>query len=188
VVGRPSFYFINMKQCSKCNQILDITNFNKDKNKPDGLYPSCKLCRAIFYGVNLTKRREPIGTKIVTKEGYIRIAGNKNREHREIMETFLGRKLKRNEHVHHINGIKTDNRLENLEVISASNHAKHHYLEIKEKFLFRKNMQKNCLVCNKKYITKSHISKYCSGKCQRITRKEYLKEWTLKNKQKPTTV
>lgn len=44
---------------------------------------------------------------------------NKGRNlHRVIMEEFLGRKLNTKEHVHHINGIKTDNRIENLQVIS----------------------------------------------------------------------
>lgn len=51
-------------------------------------------------------------------------------EHRRLMESHLGRELSRDEVVHHINHDKTDNRLENLVVMTRAEHIKEHHPEI----------------------------------------------------------
>jgi hypothetical protein len=62
-------------------------------------------------------------------EGTTYIKGRYVYEHRLLVERKIGRLLESDEHVHHINGDKLDNRLSNLEIISPSEHTRLHALE-----------------------------------------------------------
>jgi hypothetical protein len=67
--------------------------------------------------------------KYISSNGYVRrrtISGSSKYTHREIAEKILGRSLKTWEVVHHINGRKTDNRLENLCVMDDRDHDRYH--------------------------------------------------------------
>jgi len=72
------------------------------------------------------------------RNGYIWLNMNKMLEHRFIMEKYLGRKLKSYEEIHHLNGIKTDNHLENLIIVINGFHKS----------------KVGCPFCNKEFLIK----------------------------------
>lgn len=56
--------------------------------------------------------------RVTQKDGYVllRIDNKMIAEHRHVMEQALGRPLRKGENVHHLNGVRDDNRPENLEL------------------------------------------------------------------------
>lgn len=108
------------------------------------------------------------GGRIKLKSGYIGIytpsIGNYTYEHRLVMESHLGRKLKRTEVVHHIDGDKANNALCNLVVTNQSEHRSHHASQ-----QIRKTPKEFiCKSCDKKFLNPNYVKsmKYCSKNCQ----------------------
>ncbi len=62
----------------------------------------------------------------IDKKGYKRFKDSGKLVHRHVMERKLGFRLRKDVIVHHINGIKTDNRFENLQLMTKEEHFKHH--------------------------------------------------------------
>lgn len=85
-----------------------------------------------------SKKIGGIGHKKIRSDGYVSIyfpdypKASKNgyvMEHDLVMECIISRHLKDDEVVHHINGVRNDNRKENLKLMTFSEHARHHMLE-----------------------------------------------------------
>lgn len=137
-------YNIYVKLCSKiCKSKLN------GLQKRNGYFRICKICKISFYCKPSEDRRGCIrsycskecqfsnkklglpNNQYLAHDGYIVCGKTKdNRKqiklHRVIMEEHIGRILLPTEIVHHINEDKLDNRLENLQIVTRSEHNKIH--------------------------------------------------------------
>ena len=134
--------FKTFKRNSKCCSMV-CTNKAKsswDTSKTKHIY--CKYCSKDMGTRNdVNKDRKFCSDECKIKErelhfkgsdpygfvmGRVTSFGRRTRFHRAVMEKHLGRKLNKDEIVHHIDGNKFNNDLSNLMLLSNSEHAKLH--------------------------------------------------------------
>jgi len=96
------------------------------------------------------------------KNGYIS-------EHRFVMSQYLDRPLNPDEVIHHINGNKADNRIENLVIITRAKHVLEHHIGENHPHWKGGGAILKCLQCGREFAVKDHNrvdkAKYCSHTC-----------------------
>lgn len=129
--------------CRKCYDISQKGRIPKNKGKKNPLmwgenHPNFKGGFVDWHGYHTSHEK-----------------GKRIKTHRLVMEKHLGRTLQRNEHIHHINGIKTDNRIENLQIVSRVEHVKIHDT------LGKYNHGRKRISGTKQVCTKCNNLRYC---------------------------
>lgn len=95
--------------CKRCNKTFKIEK---------GIWGLCRPCRSKVGRENGLKGGYRKPPRYEDSFGYIIVRTPKGAmaEHRFVMEQKLGRPLRKGESVHHINGVRSDNNPENLEL------------------------------------------------------------------------
>ena len=154
------------KKCQQCGK--EFKTFPSRLARGENKYCS-RECSNPHRGSPGERNGNWSGGRYKLKSGYIGIntgGGTYRLEHALVMEKHLGRRLRRNENVHHRNGIRDDNRLENLELLSIADHTRHHHKgKVKSKWV-----ECRCPSCGGVFerlacVLREHPRAFCSRAC-----------------------
>ena len=109
-------------ECLICGEKFDVQPYRAKTAR------TCSVkCRQTFIARKSNKKRSAKQRFTGSKENYVKFKGR--HIHRFIMEQKLGRSLKKGEVVHHIDGNKWNNDINNLAVMTQADHARIHIKE-----------------------------------------------------------
>lgn len=137
-VGKVHKYFKIYKIEPRKSLTNDAIERIKNANKNNSYAKGKKRTEEQRKRISDAKLKKGVGHKKIRKDGYIAIyfpdhpKSNKDgyiMEHILVMECYIGRWLKDNEIVHHINKKRNDNRIENLKLMTKSEHMSMHAKE-----------------------------------------------------------
>lgn len=120
----------HFRQSKRGRPLSDIKASGKTgRMRPECTFTGCTrahraggFCNAHYQqkckGQELRQLREDISWRIYPKSGYVyaNYGGKRHAQHRVVMAEMIGRELLPHETPHHINGVRHDNRPENLEL------------------------------------------------------------------------
>lgn len=143
-----------MKTCEQCGE-----QYAKRSSEAYWQFDERRFCSRRCAGLGLNPRT-PDG-EFKARYRKVKTADGRNMmEHRYVMEQVLGRRLMRSEQVHHKNHDRLDNRPENLEIVTSSEHGLRHTW---------RPITKTCVICGQEFTphkTKRARTQTCGSACK----------------------